>query len=202
MPFSWRPLTPTSHTAPCVDAAERRAEVREGAVGIRRPRHRGKPVVAHEVILGERADGRHPLRAEAFHDMGRIAAGSLIGDGESPHVRSWRLRRLSRVPVDLLVHAPEIVWRVDAELSLVRRVGGQRMHVAFVVDVGPVTGVDAAQAGNLVHHQPEHVIERAVLHHQHDDVLDAWIATVLVRPRRVWPPENAHRRRGGPPRDG
>ena len=61
------------------------------------------------------------------------------------------------------------------------------MHVALVVDVGPVTGVDAAQAGNLVHHQPEHVIERAVLHHQHDDVLDAWIATVLVRPRRVWP---------------
>jgi hypothetical protein len=105
------------------------------------------------------------------------------------------------VPVDLLVHAPEVVRRVDAELSLVRRVGGQRMHVAFVVDVGPVAGADAAQVGNLVHHQTEHVIERAVLHHQHDDVLDARMATVLVRPRRVWPPEDAHRSRGGPPRD-
>ncbi len=62
--------------------------------------------------------------------------------------------------------------------------------------------VDAAQAGNLVHHEAEHVIERAVLQHQHDDVLDARMGAVLVRPRRVWLSEDAaHRRRGCPPRD-
>ena len=184
-----------------VDAAERRAEVREGAVGIRRARNRCEPVVAHEVVPGKRADGRHSLRGEASQNVGRVAAGSLIRCGESLHGRLPLQRRLPRAPVDLVVHAPEIVRRVDAELPLVRRVSGQRMHVAFIVDVGPLAGVDAAQVGDLVHQQPQHVIERAVLHHQHDDVLDARITAVLVRPHRVWLPEASNRRRGGPPRD-
>jgi hypothetical protein len=96
--------------------------------------------------------------------------------------------------IDLLVHAPEIVWRIDAELPLIGRVVGDRMRVAFVVDVGPFADPDAAEVGNLAHHEPEHVIERAVLHHEHDDVLDRRMRT-SVRSGCACRPE--HRRRRG-----
>ena len=112
--------------------------------------HRARPSDSGDAP-GKRAEGRQALRAEASHDVGRVAAGALIGHGESLHVRCWPGWLRSRAPVDLLEHAPEVVRRVDAKLPLVRRVVGQRMHGAFVVDVGPVAGPDTAQAGNLVH---------------------------------------------------
>src|SRR5262245_25891305 len=99
--------------------------------------------------------------------------------------------------VDLLVHAPEIVRGIDPELTLVRRVRRQRVHVALVVDVAPLTGADPTQVGNLVHQQAEHVIERAVLHHEHDDVLDARMAAAVVRPRGAWPAADTDRGCGG-----
>ena len=77
------------------------------------------------------------------------------------------------------------------KLPLVRRVGRSArctLPLSSTLVQSPVA--DAAQVGNLVHQQPEHVIERAVLHHQHDDVLDARMpGAVLVRPRRVRAPE-------------
>src|SRR5262249_23983757 len=76
----------------------------------------------------------------------------------------------------------------------------QRVHVALVVDVAPLAGVDPAQVGNVLHQQAEHVIERTIFHHQHDDVLDARVPASVVRSRRTQMAEGAERRDGGSPR--
>jgi len=108
----------------------------------------------------------------------------------------------------------ETVHRPAADLQLygvrgVVGIGGDRRG-AQVVDWVAVAVMGVGElwpqpvdirAAALQREVPQHVIERAVLHHQHDDVLDAWMAAVVLRPRRVWRPQDAHCRAGGSPRD-
>ena len=72
---------------------------------------------------------------------------------------------------DLLIHIDEVVTGIGIELALVLRAilnrddGARGVRVAFV----PGQSVDARIRGL---ERPEHVVERAILHHQHDEVLE------------------------------
>src|SRR5206468_10581180 len=99
-----------------VDLTEGRPEVGELPVGSGGTRDGGKPVVAHEVVLGEGGQGRELLGTEAAHDVGGIAAGPLIARGEPAHGRDARPGY-----GELLVNVFELVPGIDGELSLVGR---------------------------------------------------------------------------------
>ena len=99
------------------------------------------------------------------------------------HVIPHRLRAEPRVLLLILEHEAVVVAEVErvvAGLPFMRRVGRlellhdehrHRQQVEVEVRLGPRQPVDRRALGHL--QRAEVVIEAAVLHHQHDDVIDA-----------------------------
>ena len=142
------------------------AAVRHG-----RARYGAEPVVADaELAREEVVDGQMRGRVVRHHDAG-VGAAALAGLHE---VRD----EAAGVARELLVHAPARVARVLrlGHRRPRRRVDGERLAAIVVLhrerrplDVG---------ASLLDRQEAEHVVERPVLHHQDDDVVD--LAEVLV----------------------
>ena len=159
--------------------------VREGLAG-----ERAEVAVQHRVVLGQGADDgqvRDRLAGAVGVEVRVVADREGVGLGQ----RHARVVRRGGRPLQEAVHLAEVVLDQEAFPAVVGvavaaalEVGRQRV-VAVVVAVRRQVGqvVPAVGAG-----QPaEEVVERPVLHHQHDDVLDA------VRAVR-------RQRRGGPGR--
>src|SRR5438309_10407819 len=92
MPCSRRRSTIMNHTGPLSTRPKDVPKCAKARLGFVGPGTEANQL-SHEVILGKRADGRQSLRAEALHDVSRVATGSRIACGESPHV-PLRLMRL------------------------------------------------------------------------------------------------------------
>ena len=139
--------------------AFRRARDRVKAVRLRRPGDRRMPVVADAVLPGEQVEDRQFGGVVIPHDPAEIAR------------RDFReVRHESRVPARyLIVHVfprmPRIVFE-DGAGQARRRVGHAAVRVGFRAG-------EAVDGKHILEPQvPEHVVERPVLQHQNDDVLD------------------------------
>jgi hypothetical protein len=124
-------------------------------------------------VLGEGGQGRELLGTEAAHDVRGIAAGPLVAGDEPAHGGDARAGYAK-----LLVNVLELVPGVDGELSLVGRAVGHVVTRPVRALVEVVPRLDPAKPRDVRHEQPEHVIERAILEHQHDDVPDARIGSL------------------------
>ena len=175
-------------------AALRRCHRDEGAVGEGLRRRGTEPLVADGVAAREaRQDGQHLRRVDA-HDVARLRAGQsvcgetrLVGDEVFDEAlvtgRALRVGRVGRVlaeELDVRVRKAlagicareEVAERVallDAEdldgLATLIRVGLAAFEsLERVAERRDVAAVCVEEA--------EHVVERAILKHQHDDVLD------------------------------
>ena len=155
----------------------------------RGPRHRAEPAIDHAVLGREVIVDRQIVAVVVPHHETRVGHRhvQLLGArGRDPgEVVDEPLAAVRELLVD---RAARVIWilRFSGELSLskvVDRVAGPFVHVevrvgsAQPVDVGPIASTQRRREGQV----PEHVVERAVLEHQHDDVLD------LVQPlgRRI-----------------
>ena len=67
----------------------------------------------------------------------------------------------------------ELVRRINGELPLVDRAVGHVEARPVLVAIRVVAPADSPELRNVSHQQTEHVIERSILKHQDDDVLDA-----------------------------
>ena len=150
------------------DVPEGRPVMRERAVAQRRAGDRREPSVEDRVLERERGDDRQLLALEVIHDLPRVlhvpallevAADEPLHGGGGPAVE------------DLPVDRCEIVVWIRIELALVLRQRGHGRHAARGVRV-------ALRAGQAVDprvdrlQRTQQMVERAVLHHQDDDVLE------------------------------
>ena len=155
-----------------VEPAERRAEVSERAVRQRRSWHRREPRVAHGIRARQRGQHRELLGLEApHHDVAFALPGELLVVlHEARHV-GIRDRAAVRHSVHLHEDIDELVAGIDQELSLAAGARSDRDRLTGRGVVRVFAGQRAADRRVLALEQPQQVIERAVLHHQHDDVL-------------------------------
>ena len=144
---------------------------RVAAIRHRRARDGTEPVVADaELAREEVVDGQMFRRVVRHHDAG-VGAAALAGLHE---VRD----EAAAVVGELLVHAPTRVARV---LRLGHRRSRRRMNVerlAAILVLHRRRGPLDVFAALVDREEAEHVVERPVLHHQDDDVVD--LAEVVV----------------------
>ena len=181
-----------------VEAARRR-RVDEEPVRPGRTGHGREPVVTDGELAGQRVEHRQLVRAEApHHDRGiRVApapANQLGDPGGEARVRDRGVAAAGiRIPrpaaAELLEHVLEAVPGVHLE-----RVLGAcgDSHPAAVGQLVPLRALEAVHLGLLAGHgvdAPEarpaqHVVERPVLEHQDEHVLDH--ARTPASPRVTW----------------
>ena len=82
-----------------------------------------------------------------------------------------------RAAIDLHIHCRKVMVGIGIELSLKLRQSLRPYGILVCVGIGERVGVDSVDRRILRFQRPQHVIERTVFHHQHDDVLqlvEAW----------------------------
>jgi hypothetical protein len=122
-------------------------------------------------VLRERGQGRELLRSETAHDVGGVASSPLVAQRKTFHGgHVWgRIGGTVQLERDVL----ELVRRINGELPLVDRAVGHVETRPVLVAIRVVAPADSPELRNVSHQQTEHVIERSILKHQDDDVLDA-----------------------------
>jgi hypothetical protein len=161
--------------------------VGKGAIGQRRSGDGRKPLVAHGVLPRERGQRRQPLRPEALHHGRAIADARLllVALHKAGHRRRSREGAVERGAVHLQVDVREVVSGIATELALVLGIVGHRHSRAHGVEIRVRVRSHAADFRVLCLVKAQHVVERAVLHHEDDEVLDArivnWISHVFCR---------------------
>ena len=145
-----------------VDRARRRAGEEVRAVGERLGEHRGEVALADREVLRERVGERDVALVPEAHGDRRARRDEAV---------------VAAVVVGLVARVPRLAG-LAVELAGGGGVLG-RHRVAARVRVGVDRSaasdrqpVHRSPAGDLVRNHPEQVVERVVLHHQHDDVLD------------------------------
>ena len=152
-------------------------------------RERAEVAVQRRVLLGQRADDgqvRQRLAPSVVIEVAVVADRERVGGGEGdPRVvgRGGRpLQEAVQLPV-VVLDQPAFPAVVGVAVPAALEVGRERVvRVRVAVDRGHVPQVVPAVGAR----QPaEEVVERAVLHHQDDDVLDAPRAVGANRGRGV-----------------
>jgi hypothetical protein len=188
------PLREARHQRPAVvaDEAVGGGGVHEQPVGLRGRRVGREPAVAHGELPHQVPVHGHGVGAEAGHDGGGHAGPLLLGllreaghgGGDARRGGGRRGGVDEGRPVDLLVDGLHGVARVRVHvLGAVAEADGAggRVGGVHVVGLGPRHAVDV-RVQRL--HPPQHVVEGAVLLHQHHHRLDLIVGPASCR--RYW----------------
>ena len=152
--------------------AEGGSVVGKGAVADRWTGYRGKPAVEDGELRCQAGDHRELVRREVVHDLVGVLDVPLllvVAPDESAH-GGLAVRRLVAVE-NLRVDAGKMVVGVGVELALIIRLGRDLdpLSLGILVALVPRQTIDG---GVLLLQRPEHVVERAVFHHQDHDMLE------------------------------
>ena len=163
-----------------VKASSRRGH-REEPIRPRRTGHRGAPVVADSEVRCQCVQHGKLARGVALHDLTGVcltARPRIVGDEPGVVDRGvWTARRISGSGAgQLLQHVEELVQRIQGHRDV--RALGHRVALSRVV-IRLRTGEPIDRGLRVGHRvgardarETEHVVERAVLQHQHEDVVD------------------------------
>lgn len=152
------------------DLAEGGAVMSEGAIADRRAGDGGEPTVEDGELGGESGQDGQLVRCEVvknFLRVGYVLLLIVVAANEALHGgREWR--SFGRVSEDLQVDGGKVVIGIGIELALVFRQRLDRHLSAGGIGIGFVAG----EAFDGCFEGAEHVVERAVLHHENDNVLE------------------------------
>src|SRR5512133_1767780 len=151
------------------DLAERRAVVSEGSIADRWTWNGREPAIEDRKLRGQcRKDGQF-IGSEVVQDFLRviyILALMKIAFYKALHIG----RSFSVITKNLQVDSGEVVIGIGIELSLKFRQGLNRSWVSTGIRIAFGSG-QSIDTPVLLLEGTEHVVERAVLHHEYDDVL-------------------------------
>ena len=165
-----------------VDAGQ--AAHRHEPVRRRRSRHAGEPVVAHRIPIGQGARGGK-IRTREQPQHGRLVERrvELVLERLDEPVHEIRLAGL-RVR-HLRRHRALVMRQIARERTVLGPEGSKPHAVAVRVQVADVAGVgDPLDVGAVAvlraAQVSEHVVERSVLHHDHDDGVDVLLELARI----------------------
>ena len=151
--------------------------MRKGAIADGRPRNGREPAIEYGKVSRQRSEHRQLVLAEVVHNLLRMSQVLLLLKiilDKSLH--GGHARGALIADENLLVYSRKRMVGVRIELALKL---GKRLHKDLVsLRVG--VGLRAVHSINLRVHRlqrSQHVVERTVLHHEHDNVLqgiEAW----------------------------
>ena len=156
------------------DLAEGSAVMGEGTIAERGAGDGGEPAIEDGVFFRERSKDRQLFRREVVHDEPRVLNAALLVEvafDEALHVwSSVRILAGGDSAEDLQVDRGKVVVGIGVELALVFGRGRDGYGDAGGIGIG-FGAVKSVDGGVEALEAAKHVVEGAVLHHEHDDML-------------------------------